>query len=202
MISYIVSSWNRPLPLLTCVSSLLQQKGDKEIIICDNSDDSKVRDTIQGFASMDKCIIYIYTGDRCKPDINAGYKAQNLGAERAAGDWLCFPSDDCYYVPGFQRVMLETDADNRGCKPADLIYCDMLYDPRYNAIASQGIYAVVPAYPRLRFMDKSNFIVRDKHFKGFDITHPNGYGDWLFIDSCLKKGVRFAKAPGILCVHN
>lgn len=200
MISFIVSSWNRPLPLLTCISSLLQQDGQNEIIVCDNTPEGANKEEI--WVLCEKLKVKFYdTSKQCPPNINAGYKAQNIGARTAKSDWLCFPSDDCYYVPGFAKVMLDAALEMRW----ELVYCDMLYDPRYNRVASEGVYAVVPVYPRLRFIDKSNFIVRSSKFprSGFSETHPNGYGDWEMINHLIKeKNIKHGKAPGILMVHN
>src|SRR5579864_5174720 len=130
MISYVISSFDRPMALLTCVSSLCQQEAAHEIVICDNSVDPANRNTIESTIAKLPDVKYLRTYETCPPELNAGYKAQNIGAATAKGDWLCFPSDDCYYVPGFQHVMLQTASDfglNAG-----LVYCDMVYDPRYN----------------------------------------------------------------------
>lgn len=198
MVSYIISAYNNPTQLVTCITSLLVQEGPRKIIVCDNSTNQVTRDATKKWSTMwDDCVTYIDTHAECPPDINAGYKAQNIGAELAKGDWLCFPSHDSYYVPRFQEIMLETAKDFK----SNFVYCDFLYDPRYNQIISKGIYQVVPAYPRPRFCDKNNFIIKRKHFHGFDINNPNGYGD-MFIHMQAKENLKVAKAPGVLVVHN
>ncbi len=213
MISFIISYFDRPLSLITCVASLLQQDGGNEIIICDNSTrvenqlvgasiENWVHDNTLGLAGTAHKVRYLPTYVDCPPDFNSGYKAQNIGATHATGDWYCFPSEDCYYVPGFSRIMLQAALEHRCPDEPDFVYCDMLYDPRYNQLISEGIYSVVTSYPRPRFMDKSNFIVKSHLFRGFDEQHPHGYGDWLFIDRLLKEGRRLTKAPGVLMAHN
>ena len=200
MISYIISAFNQPIELITCVTSLMVQKGPKEIIICDNT--TKVIDrqyTLSIIKALDEPNIkYIDTSEQCPPDINAGYVAQNIGARGAKGDWLCFPSHDSYYVPGFQEVMLYAAEEFDW----DFVYCDFLYDPRYNQIISKGVYSVVPAYPRPRFCDKNNFIIKKELFKGFPMN-PHGYGDmFLHLDITHNPAVKWGKAPGVLVAHN
>lgn len=196
MISFVISSFNKPTQLLTCISSLVVQVPKCEIIVCDNTLTSK-RHLNKKYCQLFPEIKYIDTSSYCPPDINAGYAAQNIGARKATGEYLCFPSEDCYYVPGFSQVMLDTAKQTK----SQFIFCDMLYDPRYNGLVSPGIYQVVPAWPRLRFIDKSNFIVKRELFTGFQMKE-HGYGDFFFVQSLVDKQVPMSKAPGCLMVHN
>jgi hypothetical protein len=58
--------------------------------------------------------------------VNDCYWSAEYAARQAKGDWLCFPCDDCYYVPEFQERMLEIAA-LYGWK---LVLCDAVY--RFN----------------------------------------------------------------------
>lgn len=200
MISYIVSAYDRPLHLLGSLSSLLTQTHrDFEIIVTDNApveycENISVLRFLLGDAAYRpfnytfKNMRYVHTAmDTC-------YQSAEHGASIANGEWLCFPSDDSYYVPDFAKLMLEKSAG------ADLVYCDCIYDPRRGYT-----YAVMDTKPLVGHIDKTNFIVRKEWFErvgGFPEKKPGGCSDGLFIERAIQLGARHVKAEGVLCFHN
>lgn len=195
-LSFIVCAYNQPTQLLTCITSLMVQTCNKEIIICDNSTSEDIIKLIQQYSLLDKSISYINT--RCPPGINAGYAAHNIGAKKAKGQYLCFPSGDSYYVPGFSETMLGAAREYKW----DFVYCDMLYDPRYNGINTLGCYSVMPGVPRFRFIDSTNFILKKEYFAGWSLEDPNGFADYLLCEELLRTGISHGHAPGVMVVHN
>ena len=198
MISYIVSHKDQPVQLITCVTSLLVQNGAKEILIADNSTDPEMIRYVEDTCKLSSCIRRISTAARCSvanERIAPCYTAANVVAlEEAKGDWLCFPSSDSYYVPGFAVEMLRTAES----EDLELVYSDFLYDPRYN----NGLfYQVVSAAPRYRMFDKTCFLVKRNRFKGFPLENAVG-DDFLMLKHLLEEGIRHGKAPGVLSVHN
>jgi hypothetical protein len=108
------------------------------------------------------------------------------------GDWLCFPSDDSYYVPRFSEIMLEAAR----AQNLDFVYCDMLYDWR-----PDDVYRIMNVEPRSCAIDKTCFLVKREIFKGFPY-HESGWNDGAFAEQLVAEGVRHGKAPGVLVVHN
>ena len=195
-ISYIVSNYHSALSLLCCVTSLLQQDATEEILIADNSTDPQQIQFVENMLSLSYKIRRIDTSKVCPTpteQVAPCYAAANEVAKEAKGEWLCFPSSDSYYVPGFARIMLDT-ADELGL---EFVYADFLYDPRYNTTH----YQVVQAYPRYRMFDKTCFIVKRDRFNGFPLK-SNGADDYLLCAGLLEAGVKHGKAPGVLLVHN
>ena len=183
MISFIVSGCDHPLNLYCCLSSLNAQSGDHEIILCDNG----------------LPIDLLYSGVLRLPTGTNGarncYESANMVYAEASHDWLCFPSDDSMYVARFADIMLGTAAKTG----ADLVYCDCVY-----ALGSETnpwpAYTVLDSSPRMGRIDKTNFIVKRSLFHGFP-EHERGYRDGALIEQLVRSGIRHAKAPGILVVH-
>jgi glycosyltransferase involved in cell wall biosynthesis len=163
----------------------LQTCPDFEVLVTDNADGKQAGDN---FSAM------MATGDERFRYIEAKqadcYLSANVGAERAQGEYLCFPSDDGYYVPRFLESML-----NAG--PADLIYCDCIYD------GHNVHYATMDAAPIAGRIDKGGFLVKRAKFTGF--AGPAGLGraaDAWLIEALIMTGVTHTKAPGYLWIHN
>ncbi len=140
----------------------------------------------------------LYNGEMV-PTGSAGamncYQAGDLCVPLLTEEWVCFPSDDSLYVFDFSTIMLET-AQRTG---ADLVYCDCVYrqDPEKGKWPA---YQALETSPRMGRIDKNNFILRSSLFKGFP-PHHQGYQDGALIEQLVRQGVKTAKAPGILVVH-
>jgi glycosyltransferase involved in cell wall biosynthesis len=186
VISYIIAAYHHPVRLTCCLASLALQNPAGELIVADNSTDPRLRE-----ANGEVCQRF---GAVRSPHVFATgcYDAAEPAVRLAHGDWLCFPSDDGYYVPGFSAVMLGA-AGKHGW---DFVYCDCLYDPRHG-----GAYSVLEAHPSLGRIDKTNFILRRNWWRGFP-PHEASWRDGALAASLVERGIRHGKAPGILVVHN
>lgn len=197
MISFIVSSYQRPLKLMTCITSILAQENRQvEVIIIDNTDDPQKVGIISQFPSLDiDRVTYINTKDKIPDEMRTGCYDPSaiLGVPIAKGDWLCFPNDDSYYVPGFSDLMVgAADAYAWG-----LVYCNTVYDPRWNG----STYQVVQGSLIPRYFTKSSFMVRKELFNGFP-PHKNDWRDFALAEELNEKGVRHGCAPGVLHFSN
>jgi glycosyltransferase involved in cell wall biosynthesis len=187
MCSFIVSAFENPARLACLLRSLqIQSEPNFEVLIADN--------TATETAVAKNREVVEQLGDSRFKYINARlsdcYCSANYGASLATGDYLCFPSDDGYYVPRFLQTMLDAG-------PADLIYCDCIYDGHG---ASYRLMDVAPVGGRI---DKGGFLVRRERFSGF--KGPAGAdraADAWLIEALIKTGVTHTKAPGYLWVHN
>ncbi len=188
MISFIVSVLDRPHFLNACLASLAVQEGPKDIIVCANSKDQGVLTQIEAV-----CLDYdVQMEDTGIAGATTCYESANMVAGKALGDWLCFPSDDSLYVCKFSEIMLSVDAD--------LVYCDCVYRGGETAAPYWKQYSVLGTQPRIGKIDKTCFIVRRNLFKGFP-AHLRNWSDGALIEDLVKQGVRHAKAPGVLVVH-
>ena len=143
----IVTSFERPDELEVCLGSLRNQrrssdrhsKFDIEIIVTDNTVAYFVRKDIERVCN-DMWCDYVYT------NTTDCYTAAERVIDDAKGDFLCFPSDDNYYVPEFAYRMLK-----KADEGYDFVYCDMLYDPRPQY---RDVYTVHSCSPKLCHIDK------------------------------------------------
>lgn len=188
--SFIMSAYDQPEHLVLALYSLkLQSENDFEVIVCDNSPDQ--RNALACNYVADSRVRHLWTGKTC----GSCYESANLAAREAEGDFLCFPSCDNYYVPQFLETMLR----QRGV--ANLIYCDMLYDPR----GPRKQYAVIDVQPVCGHIDKGGFLIHRHYFQPFPWQrNAQGLGaaDGMLIQDLVTSGVSHGKAPGVLWVHN
>ena len=198
MISFIVTAFNRPLALRTCLSSLCQQTHeDIEILVVDNSSDrdsqmAHVTFTLDftGVKHYDTSTLTRIEHAMHKYSL---YKATEIGVERTTGEWLCFPNDDSYYCPWFAERMLQAAEKNSW----DLVYCDIV-------MGGPKEHHVLEARPKLCCIDKTNFIMRREWFQGFSQGHGDSYpqADGLMIEELVRRGIRHGRVPEVLVVHN
>lgn len=192
-LAFIVNAFENPAELRCCLASLQLQWQSAtykiEIHVADNS--KKIRPRLNKIELLCEELgaFYHITEGHC-------YTASEYVANFINGraDYLCFASSDGYYVPGFSSIMLETAMRTN----ADLVYCNVLYDPRLHG---RGIYSVLDSFPELRWIDKTNFIVKASCFRGWP-THPQMWCDGQFVENLVASGGKIAKAKGILVVHN
>lgn len=192
-LSFIVSAYDRPWLLTCCLASLRSQTHQNiEVIVTDNGDD------VANVAEHRAACAY-FGATHIRTEGPTCYHSAEVGAVKAKGEYLCFPSDDSYYVPTFAAEMLTMARDNQ----LDLAYCEMIYNPR----GTVNHYHVLGVQPRLNMIDKTGFLVRKDKFHGFpgkpETAAPCG-ADGLFVDQMVNSvlGVRHQKHPGILVVHN
>lgn len=200
MISFIVTAYNRPLALRTCLSSLCQQTNDQwEVAVMDNSVPGSDLDEHARLCEMDRRIRYHYVrplteiGSNKSGHTHSLYKATEIGVERTSGWWLCFPSDDSYYCPWFAERMLHA-----ATKAAwDLVYCDIV-------MGGSKEHHVLEASPRACCIDKTSFLLRRSWFQGFSQGHGESYpqADGLMIEELVRRGIRHGRVPEVLVVHN
>ncbi len=196
MISFIVSTCNRPYQLAGCLSSLYAQDGNNEAIVCDNSDaefwepNREITRMFEGYYVRTSELGY---GNTC-------YHSPEY--TNPDGAWLCFPSDDSYYVPGFSRIMLAAAKKNGW----EFVYCDMLYDPRLARCTTgeEDLYSVKKVCPSLGGIDKTCFLITRRAFDAVG-GWPQQESDWrdgALAQAVVQAGIKHGKAPGVMVVHN
>lgn len=200
MISYIISHHNRPKELLCCLTSLRLQESPREVLVCDNSSDEHNRELCQMTCKISGVggLKYLDTW-RGKESNTCYHDPACLGA---MGDWLCFPSDDSYYVPMFSRIMLHAAAEHSW----EFVHCDMLYDPRY-AHATRGVegeYSVMITRPALGGIDKTCFLITRGAFDavGGWPQHDADWRDGALAEAVVRAGIRHGRVPGPMVVHS
>lgn len=197
-ISYIVSAYNRPKSLVTCLASLVDQSHDNfEVIVTDNADDDQManenRKVVQRF--KDNRLFYFRTTKKIK--ISDCYWSAEWAINNVVkGKYLCFPCDDCYYVPTFGEKMLNYSK----LYGWDLVCCDVLY--RWNS----GQHGILYVKPDRALGTKTSFIVNSAKFNGFrmkpkDKAAPCAADATALLDIC-KDGTKWGTVQQVLVVHN
>jgi glycosyltransferase involved in cell wall biosynthesis len=189
-LSFIVSAYDRPATLPVCLASLhVQVHKSIEVIVTDNSADPSIQRQHQAACAQFGARYLNVQAKSC-------YHSAEVGATQAQGEFLCFPSDDSYYVPIFAHRLLK----EARVRHADLVYCEMLY----GHVVPETPYYTFQVQPKLGSIDKTGFILRRSRFKRFpgklDVG-PCG-ADGMLIDELIHSCIRHYKIPEILVVHN
>lgn len=182
-VSLIVSCHNRPDALGCCLYSLKRQTMPHfEALVADNSPSDEVathNERIVRSLDDERFSYHLVRAQDC-------YRAAEFLMPKCTGEWVGFPSEDNIYWPAYLTLMLQ--------QPADLLYCNMVYDPRYN-----GRWSEIVVEPKLGHIDKGGFLMRRKWFTKFP-SNPT-LADGLLVNELMRRGVTHAKAPGVLWVH-
>lgn len=203
-ISFIVTAFERPNALRTCLSSLVQQtERDWEAIVVDNSRDESGWNGVDWVGNericadlMDKRIIYMntspYTGIEDEIHKYSLYKATDMGVNITSAPWLVFPNDDSYYCPWFAERMLHAATSNNW----ELIYCDLI-------AGGPGGHWLLSASPRRCCIDKTSFMLARSRYIGFPAaTEDYAQADGLMIEQLVRDGIRHGRVDQVLVVHN
>ena len=189
-LSFIVSAFDRPDMLSCCLASLsVQTHKSIEVIVTDNSVDEAIRKQHQA-ACAQFGARYLSTQQK------TCYHSAEVGAAQARGEFLCFPSDDSYYVPSFAYRMLREARERH----LDLVYCGMVW----GRPAPGSHYTLLLPQPKTNHIDKTGFLVRKSKFRPFPGKSdgaPCG-ADGLLIEALARSCVRHGLLADILVVHN
>ncbi len=196
MISFIVSAFDRLWPLRSCLASLMCQGEPFEIIVTCNATDIVMVSEIKAICQQHK-VLMIETGEMGS---TCPYSAAEMAVPETKGDWLCFPSDDSYYLPRFSELMLRAAEQNQW----DLVLSEAVLYSKDRQRHPEYIPHVHTQEARLHCVDKTAFIVKKSWFEGFPgkIPHQPVSCDGLLIESLRKRDIRFGAARGCLVVHN
>jgi len=194
-ISFIVSTYAENSSdvenkLLCCLYSLANQSlKEIEVIVTDNSSLMITRDSIRQ-------MVYRLNMQHVNTVMSSCYHSAEYGAGIATGEYLCFPSDDSYYVPTFAETMYKAGKLHN----ADLVYCDIVYDSR----CGQGRYERQHVLPTTGSIDKTGFILKRDKFIGFPTKTEDGRcnADGEMISILVNSGISHAHIPDVLLVHN
>ncbi len=193
-LSFVVSTCDRPGMLPIVLHSLaVQTFTDFEVIVTDNSP------TIAMSFLNNKCVDDL-ADRRFRYTITSGrdcyFSAEWAVKHECKGEFLCFPSDDSYYVPCFAEIMLKAADLNRW----GLVYCNMVYDARFNG----QHYAVVNVQPMVNSIDKTGFMMKRSWFEGFPGKVESGpcKADGELIESLIERGIQHGKVHDVMVVHN
>ena len=199
-ISFIVSAYDDPVSLACCLWSLAgQTHRNIEVIVTDNAEDARIsRAQAAVVKQVQSALPHMrYERTHGKLETQDCYHSAEWGARRARGTFLCFPCDDCYYVPQFAQRMLGTAYG----KCLDFVECGVIGGPEMT-----GISVYLPMEWRTI---KSNFIIKASAFNklGFSgkTTRENpvpSAADQELGRQVRKQGYPWGKMTDVMVVHN
>lgn len=204
-VTYIVSTYHRREPLLCCLASLrMQTDRDLEVIVADNSPEliDQNRNWLDVEALCDSRFLHVNSAAAGLglPVWDCYHSAEwvvNQGL--ANGEWLCFPSDDSYYMPVFQETCLTAARANDW----QLVFPEMLYDRRGSAENKYHFLRTAAANCQI---DKTGFLLRRDVWIGFPDKPMHqavpSCSDGAMIDRVVAAGARCGKVDEPLVIHN
>lgn len=205
MISFIVSTYNRPDNLRVLLYSLMAQtRKDFEVLVMDEGDNGVV------VAAVNDDRFRHYPLQRVEAIVSGGGNGslgllpKHTGVSHAKGDYLCFPSDDIYYLPTFVQHMSDRDKD--------IVGCDLIVNTQHETCG-------LGFFPAVGYTDSANYIIRPEVYarhpfpsylppqerwgKPWTVEEDKraGVADGLVPFDCVKDGATWERVPRILAVH-
>ena len=109
LLSLVIATWGRADHLYRCLFSIAAEEGrDFEVVVVDQNADDRVEKVIGQFYSC-------FPLRHIRQAVPGASAARNFGTFHATGDWIGFPDDDCYFLPGtfntLRRLIRQNDAD-------------------------------------------------------------------------------------------
>ena len=211
-ITYIVSTYNRPMMLPVCLWSIAGQfHQDFDCVATDNSTDpgiiarnKRAIEDMDREPSLNGKFRYLHTGSKIK--ISDCYWSAEYAISKgyARGRWLAFPCDDTYLSPGFGlRLLLY--AHKAG---APFVFCEYIVvgveaggadvNGAENRVWRQRLHRT----GKTCYMVTAEAFARVGGFRGK--LHVSGYcnADYYFSTQIAESGLRIATAPDCLVFHN
>lgn len=197
-ISFVVSAFDDPVSLAACLWSLAgQNHKNMEILVTDNTESAAIsaahRKVVKQVSDAAVNIRYEKTAHRIPT--SDPYHSAEWGARNVSGAFVCFPCDDCYYVPQFTQRMIGA-AYRNGWK---FVECGVIGGPEMTG---------VPVYLPMEWRTiKSNFVVELKTFlelgfAGKSKISAGSAADQYFGYQIRTKGLPWGKLSDIMVVHN
>jgi hypothetical protein len=194
-VTFLLSAYDRPQSLWVSLGSLLNQSVSEwnAVVLVNHPDLGVYQRHLNIVKALKDSRISIISSYREDPKWTC-YHSSELAALKleeygVGGDWLCFPSDDSYYVPEFIERMTEKDAD--------LVYCDCLYDKRLT-----GKRALLITSPFPSQIDKTCFLVKRDKFIGFPDKEATRNADGEAVLRMIQMNYRHRKVDECLAIHN
>lgn len=205
-VSYIVSAYNRPAHLGCVLYSLKAQTDPSfEVIVTDNGGLSENKQVVEKLD--DERFRYIDTskasGIQTSPAWDC-YWSGEYGGALSKGKWLCFPSDDGYYVPVWQEKMMRLAKEN----DLEFVFSDMLLDRPAGPYLDPPVQTQNVLVTKMLFccLDKTGFMIKREKWIGWptkpEDTFRGSAADGEMVDIVRRNGIRFGKLNEVLCVHN
>ena len=174
LITVIIPSYNSVRFIREAIDSVLAQSGiSLEILVVDDGSTDETQSVLQAYDDRVRVLTQVRGGP---------YRARNLAAEQARGEWLAFLDADDAWLPGKLAAQLELAQGG-----VDLVYTDRLNFgdiSRVKARQSDSVLLhdgdVFSALLMGNFITLSSVLLRKSTFmdlKGFDILR-HGVQDW------------------------
>lgn len=197
-ISYIVSAYNRPLQLRTCLASIAAQTHQRfEVIVTDNAIDNGIaKAQKEMIAQFDKRFRYVRTTRKIEVS-DCYYSAEYAVKNMASGTWYGFPCDDTYYMPEFGSRMLAAAYKNSW----DFVYArSVVVGPEAAGGSGYRLWTQTVGHTV-----KTCFLIRASVFPGFggkpDVPVPVA-ADYFFGTQMVENGISMGAVDEVLLVHN
>jgi GT2 family glycosyltransferase len=209
-ISFLVSV-AAGLDFLPCMLWCLKAQWfkDIEVLVTDSSKDpaANAHNLLHVQLLNDPRFRYLHVGlPNC-------YQCAEVGVQHTTGEYVVFASDDDYYVPGFASRMLAAAEQS---PKADLVYCDVVYDPRWarghcrinddqQCMPELDTWVHYTPRPIIGEIAKAGILVRRSLYDsvgGFPGSNTGIGSDGFFVYKAMQLGAIARKAPGSLWVHN
>jgi glycosyltransferase involved in cell wall biosynthesis len=184
-ITVITPTWQRhDLLLSRCIPSVKAQTIPVEHVVVSDGPDPQLRELLAGTG-----VVYAELAEHIDDPLDLGCRARNRGLELADGDLVAYLDDDNAFRPNHVAVLAAAMAD-----PA--------VDLAYSQMVRHGIGDIIGAQPPIYGSVDTSLLMHRR-------SGPERFGmwpdpapswaviDWVFVNTWLEAGARWAFVPEI-----
>lgn len=187
----------KEIPILI-YSLLAQTLQNFKLVVLHDGYDEAMHELLEGFKSKHPEVIdYVFTKERYN---DWGHTLRDIGIQMADTEYLLITNDDNYYCPVFVENMFSAFQANQ----ADIVMCDMIHSHNQPGGRHQPPYSLFQTAPQRCSMDIGCFIARTALAKKVGFRDKGHDADATYFEDLImaQPGIRIAKVPQVLFVHN
>ena len=222
-LTIICASYRRYREIHVLVNSLLCQTSDNwKLLVIHDGYDETMEGALRPYCQQHPRIEFVFAEKRYN---DYGHSLREIGLARAQTEFVMFTNDDNYYAPKFLEYMFEAIKHHN----LDLVLCNMIHSHRNPGRYRRDDYHLFDSYPRMRYIDIGNFIVRRSIAQEVKFSDKSFSADGVFIERIMssynvvnlipgwrwklsllrqqrwapnRKTIRIGKVDRVLFVHN
>lgn len=180
-ITVICVSYKRYRHIHVLINAFLCQTLDNwKLLIIHDGHDEKMEQLVGAYQKQHDNIQYMQTDQRYN---DYGHSLREIGLHRADTEFLMFTNDDNYYAPKFLEYMFEAIRRDQ----LDLVLCNMIHSHKNPGKYKQDDYHLFDSYPKRKYMDMGNFIVRRELAQEVGFADKSYTADGVFIDKLIER---------------
>jgi GT2 family glycosyltransferase len=160
-------------------SFLCQTLQNWKLVVIHDGPDAKMENLVGEYSHRHPQIQYRQTPQRYN---DYGHSLREIGLRDADTEFVMFTNDDNYYAPKFLQYLFEAIKRD----DLDFVLCNMIHSHKRPGKTKQDDYHLFQSFPKCKYIDIGNFIVRTRHAQTVGFPDKGYAADGEFVDRLIN----------------